>query len=1055
MYRHTFTLVLWLAATVAIPQVTVNVQNRALREVLKEIEKVSNYKFFYNESLPGMDKRVSVNASEEDIANVMDQVLAGTEIGYSIDENNLIVLVKKNEPATGTTVTQQGLVVKGRITDSSGKPVIGATIVVKENQALGTVSDIDGNFSLNVPNGATLVISYIGYKTQEINTSGRSNFNIVLSEDTQQLEEIVVVGYGTLDRREVTSSITSIKNTDMLSGSFNNPLQAIKGKVTNLSVVNTNGADPNSGVSLQLRGVNSVNAGQGPLIVVDGIPGGNINDIQKEDIVSIDVLKDASAAAIYGTRGSGGVILVTTKQAKAGETTVSFTSELTMETIRRKAEVLSAEEFVEEGRGSDFGAQTDWFDEVTRNNPLTQRYALSLSGGTDKFKVYTSLYHRDAKGVAIESGRMETGGRINVDYGIWDNRLQFSARASYSDITAERAPNSMFMMAMKLNPTIPVYDESNPTGYNVLLGGWEEWNPVADVRLMEDNGEYKNFLTNFSTKFLITPELNTSLNVGIKSNDQRDIYWRSAEHKASRDNAVRGFARMENRKWNDKTLDWLFNYNKEINNHYIKAVAGYSFQEFAYDGFWAENQDFPVDGVKWWDMQSGTYLSEGRANLDSYKNPRERLIAFLGRVNYSYKDKYMATASARYEGISKLAPENRWGLFPAISAGWRISSEEFMENVSFLNDLKIRVGYGRTGNADFGAGVVTRMYAPDTWWLSNGTWFKTYGLAHNVNKDLKWEEKDEYNIGIDFALLNNKLSGKFDVYKRKVNGLIYDISVPQPPAVHDKMTVNSGNLENSGFEFELTAVPVQNRDLNYSTTLRASHNKTKLISLWGSQTYWDRKGFEAPGSPGTAVRLVAGEDIGRFYIWKFAGFDDDGNWLLYDKDNNVIPANQKSQEDKRFIGNAIPDLILSWDNNITWKKFDMNLYFRSWIGHDVFNKVNMYYGIANVPNQNVLRLAYEKNADIKGEKELCDYWLEDGSFLKLDALSLGYTFTIPGTENYIRNIRASITGRDIFCLTGYSGLDPEVNINGLDPGFEERDVYPKIRSFTFGLQVNF
>lgn len=949
---------------------------------------------------------------------------------------------------------QQTKRITGVVKDEAGEPIIGANITVK-GTTVGSITDFDGNFNLDVPDNATLVITYIGYTAQEISAAGKSSIEVTLREDTQTLSEVVVVGYGTLDKREVTSSVTSLKNKDFLSGSISSPLQAISGKVSNLSIVNSNGADPNSGVSLQLRGANSINAGKGPLIVVDGIPGGNINDIQKEDIVSIDVLKDASAAAIYGTRGSGGVILITTRSASTGKPQVSYTGEYTIETVRKQAEVLSADEFVGKGLGTDFGARTDWFDEVTRTAPFTHRHAISLSGGSENFKAYTSIYYKDAKGIAIESGRREIGGRVNVDYSILDNKVQFTGRVSYSDIRADKATNSMFMIGMKLNPTIPVYDETNPTGYNVLLGGWEEWNPVADVRLKTDRSDYKNMMASLTTKVNITDDLNSTFTMGMKTNNERIINWRSAQHKASKDDGVRGYAKMEDKKWNDVTLEWLFNYNKTIGKHNIKAVGGYSFQEFNYDGFYAENSDFPVDGVQWWDMNSGTYLSEGRAGLGSYKDPRQRLVAFLGRVNYSYDGKYLASVSARYEGISRLAPGNRWGLFPAVSVGWRISAEDFMKELHWLSDLKIRLGYGETGNADFKNGVGTRMYGADTWWLSDGVWFKTYGLSHNVNRNLKWEEKKEYNIGVDFAFLNDRLSGKVDLYKRKIDGLIYDISVAQPPAVHDKTTMNSGNLENTGFEVELTGVVVDNKDWNYTTTIKASQNTTTLNSLWGSQTYWDRKDFEAPGSPGSAVRLIAGEKVGRYYIWKYAGIDDDGNWLLYDKDDNVIPASKKSQDDKRFIGNAIPKLILAWENSISYKNFDLSLFFRSWIGHDVFSKINMYYGVPNVTNQNVLKSAYEKNAHIKGEKELCDYWLEDGTFLKLDALTLGYTFKIPAIEKYVKSIRVSATARDVFCITGYTGLDPEVDINGLDPGFEERDVYPKVRSYTMGVQFNF
>lgn len=958
--------------------------------------------------------------------------------------------------ATETGLPQQGTKrITGVVQSVAGEPLIGVNVLEK-GTTNGTTTDLNGNYSLTVHENAILTFSYIGYKSVDVKVTNQKTIPVTLKDDSELLDEVVVVGYGTLDKKEVTSSVSSIKNKDFIGGAYSSPLQAISGKVSNLSIVNENGADPNSGLSLQLRGANSINAGQGPLIVVDGIPGGNINDIQKEDIVSIDVLKDASAAAIYGTRGSGGVILVTTKQAAEGKLSLTYTTELSVETVRKKADVLSADEFVEKGLGTDHGARTNWFDEVTRDAPFTQRHAITLSGGSNNLKTYTSIYFKDAKGLAIESGRREVGGRFNVNYSLWDNRLQFTGHVSYADVRAEKATNSMFMIAMKLNPTIPVYDATNPTGYNVLLGGWEEWNPVADVKLKTDRSDYRNLMASLTSKLQITDDLSSSLTMGVKSNNERIIQWRSAQHKQSRDDGVRGYAKMEDKKWNNVSLDWLFNYGKVFNEkHNLKAVVGYSYQEFNYDGFYAENSDFPVDGVKWWNMNAGSYLSEGRANMDSYKDPKERLIAFLGRVNYSYDNKYLASVSARYEGTSKLAPGNRWGLFPAVSVGWRISAEEFMSNVSWLNDLKVRFGYGRTGNVDFGTGVGTRMYSADTWWLANGNWFKTYGLDHNVNPNLKWEEKDEYNLGLDFSALNNRLSGKVDVYKRKVNGLIYDISVPQPPAVHDKMTMNSGNLENTGFEVELTGVVVENKDWNYTTTVKVSQNKTRLNSLWGSQTYWDRKGFEAPGSPGTAVRLVAGEDIGRFYIWKYAGIDEQGNWLLYDKNDNVIPASKKSQEDKRFVGNAVPKVILAWENTITYKDFDLSLFFRSWIGHDVFNKINMYYGLSNVVNTNVLEDAYSKYAHIKGEKELCDYWLEKGSFLKLDALTLGYTFKIPAIGKYVNNIRASLTARDVFCLTGYSGLDPEVNINGLDPGFEERDVYPKVRSFTLGLQFNF
>lgn len=680
-------------------------------------------------------------------------------------------------------------------------------------------------------------------------------------------------------------------------------------KVPGLSVISTNGTDPNDGISLQLRGVNSVNTTQGPLAVIDGVPGGDINSVAKEDIESINVLRDTSAAAIYGTRASGDVILITTKKPQVGKAQVNFTSEYFVESIRKRPKVLSAEQFVKYGLDEDFGHRTDWYDEAT---------------------------------------------------------------------------------------------------------------------------------------------------IGIKNNSEHGNYYRSAQHRISRENNVDGFAKQYYSRFNDRVFEWTANYTNRWAEHSLNAVAGYSYQDFNGQGFSAENSNFPVDGIGENDMGTGTYLPDGRAGIGSWKNPWVKLDAFFGRVNYSYLDRYILTATARYEGSSKFAPKNRWGFFPGLSAGWRVSQEPFLRNVKFINDLKLRAGYGETGNEGFDAKVATRMYSADTWFLQDGKWFRTYGVMHNQNPNIKWEVKKEYNLGVDFTVLNNRLNGHFDIYKRKIDDLIYDISVSQPPAIHDKTTMNVGSMQNTGYEFELNFKAVDNDHFSYTTGIVASHNKSRLNTLWGSQTFTDRKDFPAPGSPGSAVRLYPGQDIGQFFLWKFAGFTDDGYWKLYDKHGNAFDVRDRNKTvgDKSFVGNAIPTLQLSWNNQFTYKNWDASIYMRSWIGHDVFNMINMYYSLPNVKGQNVLEEAYDKHKNIKGEKELSDYWLEKGTFLKVDALNIGYRFT----QNWIKplkSLRVYATARDLFVFTNYNGLDPEVNINGLEPGFEERNVYPKTRTFMMGLQVNF
>jgi TonB-linked SusC/RagA family outer membrane protein len=945
--------------------------------------------------------------------------------------------------------------VKGRVTDKSGTPLPGATVRVKGGSQ-AAVTNTDGDFNIaNVTGNVVLVVSYTGYVTQEIPLNGRSQVNINLEEDAANLNEVVVVGYGSLDRKELTSSVSTLRQEDLIAGAVS-PLIAIQGKVPGLNISSSNGTDPNAGVSLQLRGVNSVNASQGPLVVIDGVPGGDLNSVVKEDIESINVLRDASAAAIYGTRASGGVILVTTKRPQAGKPVVTFTSELFTETVRKRPEMLSADEFVANGLGEDLGHRTDWYDEVTRDNPFSQRYVLSMSGGSENANLYTTLFKRNAKGIALGSERDEVGGRINSNFKMFDGVAELSTNISYNQVNADFGNNDVFNMALVLNPTETPYNAADVTGYNVLVGGYDYWNPLAEVALRSDQRQYKYLLANTTLKINLSKDLFTSATFGIKSNNDYGRFYRSAQHRESRLNGIDGYGSQDFNKYDDRIFEWTLNYTKRFGEHSINAVGGYSYQDFNGEGFNANNSNFPVDGIRENDLGTGTFLVDGRAGLGSFKNPTVKLAAFFGRVNYSFKDRYILTAAIRHEGSSKFAPGNRWGTFPGLSVGWRASEESFIKNLNVFDDLKFRAGYGETGNEGFNANVATRMYSADTWYLANGEWIRTYGVRHNQNQNIRWEVKKEYNIGMDFAFFNRKLSGRFDYYKRKIDDLIYDISVSQPPAIHDKTTMNIGSMQNEGYEFELTYNAVNNSDWKYTTSLVASHNKSTLNSLYGSQTFSDRKGFPAPGSPGNAVRLYPGEQIGRFFIWQFAGFTPEGNWMLYDENNEAFDVTQrnKTNADKRFIGNGIPKLQLSWNHSVSYKNWDASVYLRSWLNYDVFNMMAMYYSLPNVQGQNVLKDAYEKHKDIRGEKELSDYWLEKGNFLKVDVISLGYTFN----KNWIKplkNLRLYASGRDLFVFTKYSGLDPEVNINGLEPGFEERNAYPKTRTFMFGLQANF
>lgn len=1033
------------ASGLAQKKITLSEKNTSLEAVLEKIGKQSGYDIIFNSNLIKTAKPISIEVKDGQLLQILAHCFYNQPLGYSIEASTIIVNDKK---IVDITVT-------GTVKDKSGKPIPGVSVIVKGNKGRGTSTDATGKFVLSVPEKAMLVFSAIGYEAFEAAVDGRKTIDVVLTEENTDLNEVVVVGYGTIDKKDLTSAVSSIKPKDFISGSVN-PLMSIQGKVPGLTISSSNGTDPNAGLSIQLRGINSINAGQGPLVVIDGVPGGDINSVSREDIESINVLRDASAAAIYGTRASGGVILITTKKAKIGAANVTFTSELFTETIRKRPESLSGDEFVNNGLGTDFGYRTDWYKEVTSKNPFSQRYVLNANGGSENAQVYATATMRDAKGIAIGSKRKEMGGRINTIFKFFSGKVQLNTNISYNQVDADFTNNDIFNMALVLNPTETPYNPADITGYNVMVGGYEYWNPVAEVMLRKEQTQYKYLLASSTLKIDLTKDLSTSGMVAVKNNSDQPITYRSMQHRISRTDGVDGYASQAYNRYTDRTFEWTLNYNKIIGQHSINAVGGYSYQNFNGQGFSAKNSNFSVDGIGENDLNNGTFLTDGRAEMTSFKNPSVKLIAFFGRVNYSFMNKYILTGTIRREGSSKFAAGRQWGTFPGISAAWRLSEELFMKNLDFISDLKLRGGYGETGNADFDANVAYRMYSADTWWLIDGKWDRTYGVRHNQNTDLRWEVKKEYNIGLDFAFFNHRLSGRLDFYKRKVDDIIYDISVSQPPAIYEKTTVNIGNMQNKGFEFELNWNAINREDFKYTTGIVMSGNKGQLTSLSGSQTFADRKSFPAPGSPGNAVRLFPGEDLGKFFLWRAAGFTPEGNWMLFDKDGQAFDVTKrpKTIADKTFVGNAIPKVILSWNHSISYKNFDAGVYLRSWLGYDVFNMINMYYSLPNVRGQNVLREAFDKHKNIKGEKELSDYWLEKGDFLKVDALTLGYTFNQKLIKP-LSNVRVYLTGRDLFVLTKYSGLDPEVNINGLDPGFEERNAYPKTRTFMFGLQASF
>ena len=955
----------------------------------------------------------------------------------------------------------QNSTVTGTVTDVGGDPLIGVSVSIK-GTSIGSVTNVDGKYTIGQVNAQSiLVFSYVGYVSQEVAVSGQHSINVQLKENTQNLQELVVVGYGTLQKRLVTSSISSLQGSDLMEGVGGSSIaNALQGKVSGLVISGTD--SPNSGNTFQLRGISSINAGQSPLIVIDGVPGGDIRSIMQEDIASIDVLKDASAGAIYGTRATTGVILITTKRAQvdeSGKVKASVTSEVTFKQAYGKPSMLNGDEYVAHNRGTDYGSRVDWWNESLSDNPTSQRHLVNLQGGSKYAQLYATFCWDDNRGIVKFDGRRDYMGRFNANFKLLDGWLDVSTHVDYRQATRNQNVANM-QQALRNNPTRSPYDPTSQTGYNVWLNETLDYNSIADAALSTNYGLDKWFMPDAVLKLNILPIRGLSYQQTIAL-DYRQWENHTFQSRYSRNellNSRTGTAYLDFNKTQNINSDGYFTYVNSINDHSINAVLGYSYYQHDGEDFNMTNYNFTSDLVKFWNIGEGTYLQDGQAQMSSSKDITERLTAYFARANYAFQDKYMLTGTIRHEGSSKFAINNRWGNFWSVSGGWRLSKESFLKKVDWISDLKLRVGYGITGNNGFGADYAATMYGSDVYWLlPGGTWAYSYGKTKNINDNLKWEEKHEWNFGLDYSFFNNRLYGKFDYFRSKTVGMIYNVQVSQPPYTEQQMYENIGNMETKGWEFEIGGDVVRSKDWNYKTSINFSHSTDKILTLWGNQTYYDFAGFPAPGNPGNAIRIQEGATIGSFYLWKFAGFDNDGNFLLYDKSGNVIPAANKTMEDKQFVGNYIPKVKIGWSHTLSYKHWDFGMTLLSWIKFDVYNTINMYMGLPNTgDNLNVLKDAYTKFGNINGEKQLCDFFLEDGTFLKIQDINLAYNLNLKKYTKLVDKAHIYLTVNNVATFTKYSGVNPQVNITGYQGGIEWFDgLYPQTRSYALGVQLTF
>ena len=967
-----------------------------------------------------------------------------------------------------TALAQQK--VTGKVKDSSGEPVIGASVVVKGNNTMGTITDFDGNFMLDVPAKSVLVISYIGYVTQEVPTAGKNSLEIVLKEDTKTLDEVVVIGYGTQRKGDVTSSVASVKADNFVKGAVKDVGQLIQGKVAGLAITNPNG-DPTGSTQIRLRGTNTIGgANTAPLVLIDGIPG-ELGTVAPEDVESVDVLKDGSAAAIYGTRGTNGVILITTKQAKGVDINqVEYNGYVSTSLIAKKLDMLNADEFRTLYPDQDHGADTDWIDEISRT-PVSHVHNLSLMGGNSKTNYIANLNYASRQGIMKKSDFESFQGRIEVTHRMFDDKLKlkFGLFGKKNQMESTTSGGSfrgwVYGQATRRNPTDPVRNEDGTWNENVSKFEYE--NPLA--LLYEAEGNVKKTQLRYNGNIVYNPIKDLTLSAVfsyIRDNMNRG-YGETLNHISALRDGLAGWSSVGAYTKMEKLMELTAQYNKEIGAHKFSVLGGYSYNETDFEELWIDNYGFQDDYFGGWhNIGIGSALKDGKANIGSKKTPTN-LIGFFGRATYSFKNRYLLMGALRYEGASQLwGTDNAWGLFPSISVGWRITEEAFMKNQKIFDDLKLRVGYGVTGSQPKDPFLGVAMLKYGSYAFVNGNWVQTIVPASNPNPDLKWEEKKETNIGLDFVSWGGRLSGSIDYYNRDVDGLIYEYGVPTPPNLYNKTMANGGTMRNRGVEVLVTVVPVQNKDFEWSTTGTFSLNSNKLISLSGSifksdYDYFNTGTVEYSGQVADSHRVQVGESIGNFYGFKVVDVDSEGRWIYEDRNGELVNYKDftHAPEDKHVIGNGLPKWYAGWNNTLRYKNFDLNVTMRGAFRFKIINGGRMNYeNVKNSRFENRLKsvndLVFGKHTlSPEVEPEFNSYYVEDGDYWKIDNITLGYSFGQVG--KYIKSLRIYGSVLNALTITGYKGIDPEVSTDGLTPGYDTRDRYPSVRSFTFGVNVKF
>lgn len=971
--------------------------------------------------------------------------------------------------------------VSGTVVDATGEPLIGVS-VLEDGTTNGGITDFDGNFTLTVKSGAKLTFSYVGYTSQTL--AAANGMKVTLQEDNTVLNEVVVVGYGTMRRKDVTSSITTVQAKDLNKGVFSDPASMLQGKVAGLTV--TTSGDPNGTPSITLRGASSLREGAAmqPYYVIDGIPGVDISMVSPDDIESIDVLRDATATAIYGSKAANGVIIITTKTGgKTERTNVSYNGYVAFDKVSKTLDVASASDIRNyvKSNGIDYAydksASTDWQKEVLRTG-VSHNHNVSINGGSAKTKYMASINFMDRQGVVDGSHMNRLNVRSLLSSKVLKERLELSVglNAMYGkneNMSMGKGGNgsgnegkSVLDAMNYFNPTIPV---RNSDGTWSTGEGSANYNPLSIIN--EDTSETiwkrNQIVAKASLKIIEGLVWNANYSFDHFQSTYSDYHSHNTQQVPY--NAYNGNASRNTYFGNNHTFETYVNYDQTFGKvHKLALMAGYSWEQRNYgDGFGLSVHNFFDDYLKWNNLTyAGTI--DGMSAVQSGTKETVRNISFYGRVSYSYNSRYMLQATIRRDGSSVFAKDHRWGTFPSVSAAWNVTEEPFMANQKVFDNLKLRLGYGVSGNAlGFGAysGVAT-YGATGTTFVYNGNSWAILGATKLANPDLKWESTGMFNIGLDYGFLNNRINGSIEFYHKKTKDLIWNYPVSTVIYPFDNIAANVGQITNKGIEFTINFDAIRTKNFNWMTTLNLSHNKNTVDKL--SNDKYQTSTF-AQGDPmvagvsanGYTQRVIEGEPLGTFFLYEYAGNGTDGKATYYVRDANGNKTGETTSspeyKDRYIAGNAQPKLNFGWNNTLSLKNWTMTLFFTGVIGNKIYNGSRAHYTAPDffAGGKNVLKeFITDRPASDNLSNIPSDRFLEKGDYIRLQTITLGYTFDKFG--DWLQSLQIYATCNNVFTITGYKGLDPEVRMDGIDPGVDYRwSTYPHTRTFMAGLRVNF